>query len=150
MTTNEALIKQNFISKILLKSGDNELSKSLIVKIMQMRIKLAKVRKEFDEDVQEAVKGFTPEGYSEIAQKAEKTNEETKQIEDWNKQIQEEYNEFVIKRGQEEVLVDTKLTEDEYNEILEVNAANDVEINGQKLNAADFLEILYTLFVEED
>lgn len=150
MTTNEALIKQNFVSKILLKSGDEELSKALKVKIMQMRIKLAKVRKEFDEDVQEAVKGFTPEGYQELAQKTEKTEEETKQVEDWNKQIQDEYNEFVVKRGQDEVVIDTKLTEDEYNEILEVNAANDIEINGQKLPAADFLEILYTLFVEED
>lgn len=150
MTTNEALIKQNFITKILLKNEDGELSKSLKVKIMQMRIKLAKVRKEFDEDVQEAIKGFTPEGYSELMQKADKTEDETKQIEDWNKQIQDEYNEFVIKRGQDEIVVDTKLTEDEYNEILEVNAANDIEINGQKINAADFLEILYTLFVEEN
>jgi hypothetical protein len=150
MKVNEALIKQNFITKIVLTNDKEELSKKLKVKIMGMRIKLAKVRKEFDEDVQEAIKGFTPEGYPEIAQKTERTEEETKQLEAWNKQIQEEYNEFVIKRGQDEVLVDTKLTEDEYNEILEVNAANDVEINGQQINAADFLEILYTLFVEED
>jgi len=150
MTTNEALIRQNFVSKILLKNEDSELSKALKVKIMQMRIKLAKVRKEFDEDVQEAIKGFTPEGYTEFVQKPDKTEEETKKLEDWNKQIQDEYNEFVVKRGQDEVAVDTKLTEDEYNEILEVNAANDIEINGQKINAADFLEILYTLFVEED
>jgi len=150
MTTNEALVKQNFITKVLLKDDDNELSKGLKVKLMQMRIKLAKVRREFDEDVQEAVKGFTPEGYTEIAQKAERTEEESKKLEDWNKQIQEEYNEFVVKRGQDVVNIDTKLTEDEYNEIVEVNAGNDVEINGQKINAADFLEILYTLFVEED
>ena len=150
MTTNEALIRQNFISKILLKSGDNELSKSLKVKIMQMRIKLAKVRKEFDEDVQEAIKGFIPDGYTELTQKQDKTEEEISKVDSWNKKIQDEYNEFVVKRGQDEVVVDTKITEDEYNEILEVNAANDIEINGQKINAADFLEILYTLFVEED
>lgn len=149
MTTNEALIKQNFIAKVLLKKDDNELSKELKVKIMGIRIKLGKVRKEFDEDVQEAVKGFTPEGFAELVQKQEKTEEETKKIEEWNKQINEEYQAYVIKRGQEEVSVDTKLTEDEYNELIEVNADNDVEINGQKLNAADFLEILYTLFVEE-
>lgn len=149
MTTNEALIKQNFIAKVLLKKDDNELSKELKVKIMGMRIKLGKVRKEFDEDVQEAVKGFTPEGFAELVQKQEKTEEETKKIEEWNKQINEEYQAYVIKRGQEEVSVDAKLTEDEYNELIEVNADNDVEINGQKLNAADFLEILYTLFVEE-
>lgn len=150
MTTNEALVKQNFLSKVLLKNGNDELSKGLKVKVMQMRIKLAKVRKEFDEDVQEAIKGFTPEGYAEMIQKKDKTEQESKQVEDWNKQIQEEYNEFVIKRGQDEVTIETKLTEDEYSEIVEVNADNNVEINGQKINAADFLEILYTLFVEED
>ena len=149
MTTNEALIKQNFITKVTLKEGDNELPKELKVKIMGMRIKLAKVRKEFDEDVQEAVKGFTPEGYTEIAQKREKSEEESKKIEEWNKQIQDEYNAYIVKRGQEEVNIDTKLTEDEYNQIIEVNADNNVEINGQQLNAADFLEILYSLFVEE-
>ena len=149
MTTNEALIKQNFITKVILKEGDNELPKELKVKIMGMRIKLAKVRKEFDEDVQEAVKGFTPEGYAEIAQKKEKSEEESKKIEEWNKQIQDEYNAYIVKRGQEEVNIDTKLTEDEYNQIIEVNADNNVEINGQQLNAADFLEILYSLFVEE-
>lgn len=149
MTTNEALVKQNFITKVLLKDGENELSKGLKVKVMTMRIKLAKVRKEFDEDVQEAIKGFTPEGYTEIAQKTEKTDEENAKLEAWNKQIESEYNEYIKGRGQEEVNIDTKLTEDEYNEILEVNAGNDIEINGQKLTAADFLEVLYNLFVEE-
>lgn len=149
MTVNEALIKQNFISKILLKKDENELSKGLKVKIMGMRIKLAKIRKEFDEDVQEAIKGFTPEGFAELAQKQDKTEEENKKFEEMNNKINDEYQTYVIKRGQEEVSIDAKLTEDEYNELIEVNADNDVEINGQKINAADFLEILYTLFVEE-
>ena len=149
MKVNEALIKQNFITKVILKNDSNELNKELKVKIMGMRIKLGKVRKEFDEDVQEAVKGFTPDGYAELSQKKEKTEEDNKKLEEWNKQIQDEYSAYVAKRGQEEVNVETKLTEDEYNQIIEVNADNDVEINGQKLNAADFLEILYTLFVEE-
>lgn len=150
MTTNEALMRYNFISKVLLRADDCELSKGLKVKVMQMRIKLSKIRKEFDEDVNEAIQGFTPSRYSELVQKQDKTEEDTQQIRDWNKQIQDACNEFIIKRGQEEVNIVTNLTEDEYNEILEVNANNDVDINGQKLNAADFLEILYTLFVEED
>lgn len=149
MTTNEALVKQNFITKVLLKEGDNELSKELKVKIMSIRIKLAKVRKEFDEDVQEAINGFTPEGYTELVQKNEKTDEENAKLAAWNKKIESEYNEYIRSRGQEEVSIDTKLTEDEYNEILEVNAGNDIEINGQKLTAADFLEVLYSLFVED-
>ena len=58
--------------------------------------------------------------------------------------------EYVTERGRKEVtLEDKKFTMDEYNELVEVNADNDVEINGTKVNAADFLEILYNLFVEE-
>ena len=149
MTTNEALVKQNFITKVLLKDGDAALSRDLKVKIMGMRVKLNKIRKEFDEDVQEAIKGLLPEGYEELSQKKDRTEEEEAKLAEMNKQVNEEYTECLKKRGQEEVSVETKLTEDEYNEIIEVNASNDVEINGQKLNAADFLEVLYTLFVEE-
>ena len=149
MTTNEALVKQNFITKVLLKDGDAALSRDLKVKIMGMRVKLNKIRKECDEDVQEAIKGLLPEGYEELSQKKDRTEEEEAKLAEMNKQVNEEYTECLKKRGQEEVSIETKLTEDEYNEIIEVNASNDVEINGQKLNAADFLEVLYTLFVEE-
>ena len=41
----------------------------------------------------------------------------------------------------------TTLTEDDFVEILEVNAGNDVTINNQKIDAADFLELIHTLFV---
>jgi len=76
MTTNEALVRQNFISKVLLKNGDAALSKDLKVKVMNMRIKLGKVRKDFDNDVQEAIKDLTPEGFQELAQNNNRTEEE--------------------------------------------------------------------------
>lgn len=147
MTINEVMVRHNFITKILLRDGDKELSKDLKVKLMTMRIKLGKIRKELEEDLQEVVKTLTPEGYQELAMKSDKTEGETAQVEAWNKQINEEYNAYVDKRGKEEVDIDTTLTEDEFAEIIEVNAGNDTEINGTKVNAADFLEILYSLFV---
>lgn len=147
MTINEVMVKHNFITKVLLRDGDKELSKDLKVKLMTMRIKLGKIRKELEEDLQEVVKTLTPEGYQELVMKPDRTEEETAQVEAWNKQINEEYNAYVDKRGKEEVDVDTTLTEDEFAEIIEVNAGNDTEINGTKVNAADFLEILYSLFV---
>lgn len=147
MTINEVMVRHNFITKILLRDGDKELSKDLKVKLMTMRIKLGKIRKELEEDLQEVVKTLTPEGYQELVMKPDRTEEETAQVEAWNKQIDEEYNAYVDKRGKEEVDVDTTLTEDEFAEIIEVNAGNDTEINGTKVNAADFLEILYSLFV---
>ena len=151
MTANDLMIRQNFLNKVLLKDGDNELSKDLKVKIMRLRIKLSKVRKEFDEDVQEAAKGFMPEGFQQLAQKQDKTEEEQKLFNEQNAKLNDEYNAYVLKRSQETVdgIIDTKFTDAEYNEILEVNAGNDVEINGQKLSAPDFLEVFYSLFVGE-
>ena len=141
------MIKHNFITKVLLRDGDKELSKDLKVRLMSMRIELGKVRRQLEEDLQEAVKELTPTGYQELIMKENKTEEDKAQVEAWNKQINEEYNAYVDKRGKEEVQIDTTLSEDEFAQIIEVNAGNDVEINGTKLNAADFLEVLYSLFV---
>ena len=51
MTTNEVLTRHNFVSKLLLKDGDKELSRDLKVKVMGMRIEYGKIRKHFEEDV---------------------------------------------------------------------------------------------------
>lgn len=141
------MVKHNFITKVLLRDRDKELSKDLKVRLMSMRIELGKVRRQLEEDLQEAVKELTPKGYQELIMKEDKTEEDKAQVEAWNKQINEEYNAYVDKRGKEEVQIDTTLSEDEFAQIIEVNAGNDVEINGTKLNAADFLEVLYSLFV---
>lgn len=147
MTLNEAMMKHTFISKVLLKLGDKELSRDLKVKVMSMRIELGKLRKQLDEDLKEVLKEITPENYSELSTKESRTEEENKTLETMVNQINEDYNAYLSKRGQEEVTLNLSLTTDEFNEIIEVNAGNDVEINGQKLNAADFLEVLYSLFV---
>lgn len=147
MTINEVMFRHNFIVKVLLKDGNKELSKDLKVKIMDMRIKLGKVRKELEADLQEFAKGITPEGYQELAQKLDKTEEEKSTYNTLTKKITEDYNAYVEKRGKEDIEIDTTLTVDEFNEIVDVNSGNDTEINGQKINAADFLEVLYNLFV---
>lgn len=147
MTLNELMLRQNFISKLMLKDGDKELSKNLKVKIVGMRVKMAKYRKDFDEDVQEAIKNLKPEGFDELSSKQERTDEENKQLEAMTTKLNEEYIEFVNKKGLEEVGYEVSLTEDEMNELIDVNSGNDVEINGTKLSAPDYLEILYSLFV---
>lgn len=147
MTLNELMLKQNFISKVLLKDGDKELSRNLKVKIVGMRVKMAKYRKEFDDEVQEAIKNLKPEGFDELSTKRDRTEEESKQLDEMVAKLNEEYNEFVTKKGLEEIDYEVSLTEDEMNELIEVNSGNDVEINGTKLSAPDFLEILYSLFV---
>lgn len=149
MTYNELMLKQNFITKVLLKDGNNELSKDLKVKIVGMRVKMAKFKKEFDEDVQEVINNLKPENFDSLSQKENKTEEENQQLTDMVNKLNAEYIEYVNKRGMDEITYKATFTEDEINEIIEINAGNDVEINGNKLMAADFLEAFYTIFIEE-
>lgn len=149
MTYNELMLKQNFITKVLLKDGDNELSKDLKVKIVGMRVKMSKFKKEFDEDVQEVINNLKPENFDSLSQKENKTEEENQQLTDMVNKLNAEYIEYVNKRGMDEIAYTATFTEDEINEIIEINAGNDVEINGNKLSAADFLEAFYTIFIEE-
>ena len=104
-------------------------------------------RKQFDEDIQEAIKGIKPDNFDELSQKQDKTPEEEEMFKAMSDKINEEYNLFLIEKGKDEVIFNEVFTEEEYEEILEINAGNDVEINGNKLQAADFLEIIHGLFV---
>ena len=150
MTTNEILTRHNFVSKLLLKDGDKELSRDLKVKVMGMRIEYGKIRKQFDEDVQEFVKGLNSDKLTELQQKGDRTEAEEKELQELTDKLNGDYRAYVDSRLKEDVAVsDKKFTEDDYAELVEVNAGNDVEINGTKLQATDFLEILYTLFFEE-
>lgn len=147
MTLNEALVRQNFLNKLVLRNNENELPKELKVKVMQMRIELNKLRNQFEADSQEMVKGLKPESFDDLYVKENKTEEEVKQLEDWTQKLTDEHNAFVIEKGKEEVSFDKKFTLEEYNELIDINS-NEVEINGNKLSAEDFLEIIYSLFVD--
>lgn len=150
MTTNEVLTRHNFVSKLLLKDGDKELSRDLKVKVMGMRIEYGKIRKQFDEDVQEFVKGLNSDKLTELQQKGDRTETEEKELQELTDKLNGDYRAYVESRLKEEVTVsDRSFTEADYAELVEVNAGNDVEINGTKLQATDFLEILYTLFFDE-
>ena len=150
MTTNEVLTRHNFVSKLLLKDGDKELSRDLKVKVMGMRIEYGKIRKQFDEDVQQFVKSLNSDKLTELQQKGDRTEAEEKELQELTDKLNGDYRAYVESRLKEEVTVsDKSFTEADYAELVEVNAGNDVEINGTKLQATDFLEILYTLFFEE-
>ena len=150
MTTNEVLTRHNFVSKLLLKDGAKELSRDLKVKVMGMRIEYGKIRKQFDEDVQEFVKSLNSDKLTELQQKGDRTEAEEKELQELTDKLNGDYRAYVESRLKEEVTVSDKtFTEVDYAELVEVNAGNDVEINGTKLQATDFLEILYTLFFEE-
>lgn len=150
MILNDVLTKQNVFTKIILKDGDKELSKELKVKVMRIRMAYTKAKKAFDEEVKEFTEELIPEELKELNQKENRSDEENARMEELTNKVNSEYQEFLMQKGNEEVKdIEDTLTMDEYSDIVEVNAGNDVEINGNKIAAADFLEIIYDLFVKE-
>lgn len=152
MILNDLLTKQNVFTKIILKDGEKELSKELKVKVMRIRMAYTKIKKNFDAEVQEFTEELMTAEFKELNSKQDKTSEEEARYTELSNSINSEYQEFLIQKGKEEVVlgVEDTFTIDEYGDILEVNAGNDVEINGNKIPAVDFLEIVYDLFVKED
>ena len=126
MTLNEALTRQNVLTKILLKEGDRELPKELKVKVMRMRMAYNKIKQNFDNEIYEFIK----------------------QLDEFNESI---YKEFLIQKGNEEIKVNIDFfTLDEYSEIVEVNVDNNIMLNENIIKAVDFLEVIYDLFVKEN
>lgn len=149
MTLNDVLTRQNVFTKIMLKDGDKELSKALKVKIMRIRMAYAKIKKNFDNEIQEFTEQLVPEELKVLANKERTDEEEVRFIELSNK-VNSEYQEYLIQKGNEEVdIIDDSLTMEEYSDIVDINAGNDVEFNGNKIPAVDLLEVICDLFVKE-
>lgn len=151
MILNDLLTKQNVFTKLVLKDGEKELPKELKVKVMRTRMAYTKAKKAFDAEVQEFTEELVSDEFKELSNKSERTPEEEARLRELTDAINADYQEFLIQKGKEEVeAIEDAFTMDEYSEIVEVNAGNDVEINGNKIPAVDFLEIVYDLFVKED
>ena len=149
MSINDIIIRYNFISKILFKDKDTSLSKDLKIKIMTIRIEYGKVNKTFEEDVQEFAKGIVEERFKELSAKIDKTEEEIKEFNELVSKYNNETNDYISKYFQNEVEVnDYNFTRSEFDEIVSVNSDNNVNINNNDIEAPDFLEAIYDLFVK--
>lgn len=149
MTLNEILTRQNVFTKLILKDEDKEIPKELKVKIMRIRMAYNKVKKNFDNETKEFTDELITQEFKTLSDKIDRTTEEEERLKELTNSINSEYQEFLIQKGNEMVdIIDDSLTEDEYSDILEVNINNDVEINGNKIAAVNFLEIVYDLFVK--
>lgn len=151
MNLNDVLTKQNVITKILLKDGEKELSKELKVKIMRIRMSYTKIKKQFDEDTKEFANQIITDELKTLSEKVSRTEEEEAKFNELNNKANSEYQEYLIQKGLEEIseCIDDTMTIEDYSDILDINSGNDVEINGNTIKAADFMEIVYDLFVKE-
>ena len=148
MTLNEALIRQTFIIHLIVKDDKSELSKDLKVKIMNMRVVLNRLKAEFEDACVKKIEELQSEEFKELAQIQNKSSEEESKFQLSLDKLNADYDDFVIAKGLSQVSFDAKFTWEEYEDIIEVNAGINPEIDGKILNALDFLEIIYNLFVE--
>lgn len=150
MILNDLLTKQNVFSKLVLQDGDKELPKELKVKVMRIRMAYAKVKKVFDEEIQEFTKELMTDEFQQLAVKIDRTESEQARYEELVNKFNSEYQEFINQKGLEEVAeIDDSFTMEEYSDILDVNSGIEVEFNGNKIPTADFMEIVLDLFVSE-
>ena len=151
MTLNDLLTKQNVITKVVLKEGDKELPKELKVKIMRIRMSYNKIKKQFDEDTQDFTTQIVSDELKQLSGKENRTEQEEARFQELNNKANSEYQEYLVQKGFEEIELptDDSFTLDEYSDILDINSGNDVEINGNKVKAADLMEIFFDLYVKE-
>lgn len=153
MILNEILSKYNILGALSLKEGENELSKELKVKIVRLRIEYSKIKKQFDADLQEFVTSdLIPEELKSLQNKESRTEAEELRMQELITKTNDEYNEFIIQKGLEDINFskNDSFTEDEFDEIIALNAGNEVTINGSQVKAEELMETFYTLFVNKD
>ena len=152
MTLNDLLTRQNVFNKLVLTDGDKELSKELKVKLMRIRMAYSKIKKNFDAEVQDFTEELMTDEFKELNNKVSRTPEEESRYKELSKIIETDYQEFIKQKGFEEVDlgIDGFLTLEEYTDVLDVNSGNDIVINNNEIKAADFMEIVYELFVKEN
>ena len=127
MILNDLVTKQNVFTKLMIKDGDKELPKELKIKVMRIRMAYTKARKAFDAEVQEFMEELITPEFKDLNMKADRTEEENARFDELTQSINSEYNVYMIQKGQEEVdMIDDTFTENEYVDIVEVNAGNDV------------------------
>jgi hypothetical protein len=145
MTINEGLVKYNLISQVPLFTKDGSLSKDLKIKVMDMRITLGKIKKNFDADVQEFIDGIKTEEFTELQNK-ERTEEESARFNEVINELNDHILTYEAQKKAEEVEFDKAFTLEEFNEIVGI-MSDDVKINNQIIPATEFLEILEQVFV---
>lgn len=150
MILNDVLAKQNVLTKLLLNDGEKELSRELKVKIMRIRMAYSKVKKNFDSEIQEFVDQLNTDEIKILSMKQNRTESEENRLLELNDKVNADYQEFIAQKVLEKVSdLEDSFTIDEYYDIVDVNSGNNVEINGTKIQAPDFLEIFYELFIKE-
>ena len=152
MTLNDIVSKYNLIKQLKFEYNGKEFSKQLKLKIIKMRIEYGKYKKALDSDIKEFTNELVSERYKNLMNIPNKTPEELEEFNQLEQSYNKDISEYIESRSNDiiENVNDWKFSELEYEEIIDLNSANDVEINGMKISAPDYLELIYDILIEKE
>lgn len=149
MTINDAIFRYNLLNTMLFSDGDYSVSRELKVKLIRYKLNFQKIVNEFNETQQKYVEEVKTPEYNELVNKESRTKEENEMLNKIVQELNSECNQLINSKLSEEVETTwyQPLTEDEYNEILNVNVEHDVEINGQMIDSTSYVSLLHDYLV---
>ena len=151
MTLNDIVSKYNLITQLRLEHNGKEFSKELKLKIIKMRIEYGKFSKALDNDIKEFTDGIISDRYKFLVNAGFRTPEENKELSELEEEYRKDISEYMNSKANDviENVNDWKITPDEYEEIIDFNITNNVNINGNQILGPDYLELIYNLLVEK-
>lgn len=145
LTLNNILLKYHLINSLLFVDGEYSVSRELKIKLIRYKFNFQKYFNEFNEIQQKYSEEVQTDEYKELVNTQVRTEEQDKRLTEVLNSINGEYNSLINEKLNEEIELDwyTPLTEDEFNQLLEVNVEHSVNINGTQLSGDQFVSLIH-------
>jgi len=142
---NNILLKYHLINSLLFVDGEYSVSRELKIKLIRYKFNFQKYFNEFNEIQQKYSEEVQTDEYKELVNTQVRTEEQDKRLTEVLNSINGEYNSLINEKLNEEIELDwyTPLTEDEFNQLLEVNVEHSVNINGTQLSGDQFVSLIH-------
>lgn len=145
LTLNNVILKYHIINSLIYVDGSYSVSRDLKIKLIRYKFNLQKYFNEFNEIQQKYSEEVQTDEYKELISKEKRTKSEEEKLNEIISSINQEYNSLINSKLSEEIELDwyTPLTEDEFNQLLEVNVEHSVNINGTQLSGDQFVSLIH-------
>lgn len=142
---NDILLKYHVINSLIYVDGEYSVSRELKIKLIRYKFNFQKYFNEFNETQNKYSEEVKTKEYNELISKENRTEKENQKLQEIINNINQEYNSLIAQKLSEQIEIDwyTPLTEDEFNELLEVNIEHIVNINGTQLSGTEFVSLIH-------
>ena len=142
---NNILLKYHIINSLIYTDDKYSVSRELKIKLIRYKINLQKYFDEFNEVQSKYSEEIQTQEYKDLIAKENRTDKDNKKLQTLIDTMNSEYNSLLNQKLSEEFELDwyIPLTEEEFNQLLEVNIEHTVTINGTQLDGTDFVSLIH-------